>query len=339
MTRSGALRLLLVALCGALAGAWPWRVAGAQTFGPLVDLPPGGRVLTEGRFQVLHYPDETRLAESMLRAAVANDSFVGLPRLRDTVRIALAPDAARFAAWVGGGAPEWGAAFAFPDERLVVMQGRDAPGAGDPLQTLRHELAHIALAEALGRVPRWFDEGYASYVAREWSREEVLTTSVGLVWRGVPTLAGLDSGFHAGADAASRTYALSHRAVAELASLDPERPLELLFANWRETGRFSTALRQAHGMSESDFERRFKRSVRRQYGVLAIGADLSLIAVVLVLLLGPLWWRKRRELQERLRRMRAAEAAQDARERESALAALLGEGRSGPNAAPPPRQD
>jgi hypothetical protein len=306
-----------------------------RTFAFLDSLPPGAAVVTRGRFQILHYPDEARLAQSFLVAAWRGDDFAGLPVLRDTVRIALAPDEETFRDWVGDGVPDWGAAFAFPRERLIVMRGRDESANRDPLRTLRHEIAHLALAEAIGPVPRWFDEGYASYVAGEWDRSQVIETSVGLVWRGVPTLAGLDSGFYAGAATADRTYALAHRAVAELVSLDPERPLELLFRHWKTTGSFGRALRAAHGITELDFEQRFKSSVRAQYGLLAIGADLSLLAVVLVVLLGPLWWRKRRELRERLDRMRAAEAAQEARERASALAALLGEGADGPRANGP----
>lgn len=322
--------LLLLALHTAAAQA-----DSPRTFAFLDDLAPGATIVSRGRFQILHYPDEARLAQSFLVAAWRGDDFTGLPVLRDTVRIALAPDEKTFLAWVGDGAPEWGAAFAFPRERLIVMRGRDESANRDPLRTLRHEIAHLALAEAIGPVPRWFDEGYASYVAGEWDRAQVIETSVGLVWRGVPTLAGLDSGFFAGAATADRTYALAHRAVAELVSLDPDRPLELLFRHWRQTGTFGRALRSAHGITEEDFEQRFKSSVRSQYGLLAVGADLSLIAVVLVVLLGPLWWRKRRELKERLDRMRAVEAAQEARERASALAALLGERASGTGASGP----
>lgn len=327
--RRGAVLLMLAVQTAAAQADSP------RTFAFLDDLAPGAAVVSRGRFQILHYPDEARLAQSFLVAAWRGDDFAGLPVLRDTVRIALAPDEATFNSWVGEGAPEWGAAFAFPRERLIVMRGRDESANRDPLRTLRHEIAHLALAEAIGPVPRWFDEGYASYVAGEWDRSQVIETSVGLVWRGVPTLAGLDSGFFAGAATADRTYALAHRAVAELVSLDPERPLVLLFRHWKETGSFGRALRAAHGLTEADFERRFKSSVRAQYGLLALGADLSLIAVVLVVLLGPLWWRKRRELRERLDRMRGAEAAQEARERASALAALLGEGSAGGGASAP----
>jgi hypothetical protein len=245
------------------------------------------------------------------------------------VTITLARDDAEFRALVGGGAPEWGAAIAFPAQQRIIMQGRDAgPDAGDPRVTLRHELAHLALEEALGPdVPHWFNEGYASFAAGEWGREEVILTSVGLVWRGLPTLAQLDEGFRGGSEVAQRSYALAHRAVAELAGLDPQRGLDLLFMHWREHGAFEPALRRAYGISEAEFERRWRSAVRRQYGAIALVADLSVLSVFLLLLLGPLWWQRRQRQRRRLERMREADVAQEARERASALSALLGEDR------------
>jgi hypothetical protein len=291
-------------------------------------LPPEGASAFEaGRFTVFAFPSEARLARSLLEAAQRRDTFPGLPRPRAHVTIALAPDAQRFRAWVGADAPEWGVAIAFPAAQRIVMQGRDAGAAsGDPAVTLRHELAHLALAEALGStVPRWFDEGYASFAAGEWGRDEVLTTSVGLIWRGLPTLAGLDSGFYYGSETASRAYALAHHAVATLAGIDRERGLALFFDYWRSQGSFERALRSAYGLTDLDFERLWRGKVRRQYGALALAADLTLLSFFLVVLLGPLWWQRRKRQRQRLERMREADAAQEARDRESALAALLGE--------------
>lgn len=316
--------LCLVALAGFLAGP---RVSGAQAWTASAEV-AGARELRQGRFRLIAFTAEERLAAALLESAVRADTFPGLARLRDTVTVMLAPDAATFASWAGQGAPDWGDAFAFPDERRIVMQGRDAGGdAGEPRQVLRHELAHLALAEALGAaaVPRWFDEGYASVAAGEWGRDEVLATSVGLVWRGVPTLDGLDSLFRGGADRASRAYALAHHAVAELQAMGRERGLALLFEHWRREGRFEVALRAAHLQTSGDFEKAWRSKVRRQYGLLAIAADLSVLSVLLVFLLGPLWWNRRKRLRERLQRMREADARQEARERESALAVLLGE--------------
>jgi hypothetical protein len=296
-------------------------LVGAQT------VPSGATEVVASRFTIVAFPSEARLARSMLEAAVARDTFPGLPRPQAAVRILIAPDESTFREWVGPGAPEWGAAIAFPARHLIVMQGTNAGAdAGDPLVTLRHELAHLVLHEALGPfVPRWFDEGYASYAAGEWGRDQLLATSFGLVWRGVPTLAALDSGFYAGAGRAERSYALAHRAVAELASISPDKGLTLLFSHWKSEESFERALRRAHGMTTTQFEERFRGRVRRQYGALALAADVTVLSVFLVVLLGPLWYRRRKRQRARLDALRAADLAQEQRERESALTALLGE--------------
>ena len=174
--------------------------------------------------------------------------------------IAIAPDAAHFRAWVGPEAPEWGAAIAFPESRRIVMQGRSAGSdAGDPVEVLRHELAHLALHERLGnKPPRWFDEGYASVAAREWRREDVLAANVALALRGTPSLDQLEEGFRAGSVAAQSSYALSYRAVSELASLDPARGLSLFFDYWGEGRSLDGAVRQAFGVTLAGFEKEFQ---------------------------------------------------------------------------------
>ena len=319
----------LLAQRGGPFGEWirPDAIAESQAWAPV-----GTERTREGRITILAYPAEARLARMLLAAALAADSFPGLAKPAAPLVIALAPDAATFREWVGRGAPEWGDAIAFPQQQLIIMQGRDAGAeAGDPVVTLRHEIAHLALYEALGPgTPRWFDEGYASFSAGEWGREEVLATSLGLVWRGLPTLSGLDSGFYFGAESATRAYALAHRAVAELARIDPAVGLDLLFTHWQREGNFERALRRAHGMSTVEFERHWRSRIRRQYGALALAADLSILSVFLVFLLGPLWWQRRKRQLVRLDRMRAADALADARERASALSVLLGEGAPSP---------
>lgn len=289
--------------------------------------PVGMRVWTSGRLVVFAGPAEARLATSLLADASARGGFPGIPALRDTAWVWIAPDERTFRRWVGPSAPEWGAAIAFPARRVIVLQGRDAGAdAGDPVRTFRHELAHLALAEVLGPdVPRWFDEGYASFAAGEWGRDEVLATSVGLIWRGIPSLAGLDSAFDGGSDRAQRGYALAHRAVVELAVLGGASGLSPLFTEWRASGSFDAALRAAHGLTAEGFEARFRTVVRRQYGVLALAADLGVLGIALVALVAPFWWRRRRESRARLDRMRAFEARQEAADRASALAELLGD--------------
>jgi hypothetical protein len=286
------------------------------------------RRLDVGRFTAVFYPGDERLARSLLAGAARTDSFPWLPRPRQRVLLAIAPDAAHFRAWAGPSAPEWGSALAFPESRRVVMQGHGAGSdAGDPQEVLRHELAHLALHERLGdRPPRWFDEGYASVAAREWRRDDVLAANVALALRGAPSLDQLDESFTRGAVAAQSAYALSYRAVTELASLDPERGLSLLFEYWTTSSSLDLAVRRAFGVTLAGFEREFQTRTRRRYGGLALFADLSLMLLVLSLLVLPFFVARRVRDRRRLKALLAADAAAEREEQDSALAALLGDG-------------
>lgn len=205
------------------------------------------------------------------------------------------------------------------------MQGSAAPSsAGNPLQVLRHELAHLALHEALGNKPtRWFDEGYAAYSAGEWGREEVLATSFALLMRGLPRLDSLDRWFHGGSSQASAAYALAYRAVADLAALDPERGLTLFLRYWQQTGSLDRAVRAAYGMTLDGFDEHWRKRTMRRYGALALFADLTLALGIMTLFIVPLYIARRRRDKRRFAALVAADEAADRAARESALEALL----------------
>lgn len=265
--------------------------------------------MDRGRFTAVAYPRDSLLAASLLERAVGEDSFPGLPEPRERVLIAVAPDRRRFRRWVGPDAPRWGAAVALPEESRIVVQGSAAGSdAGDPRQVLRHELAHLALHEALGDVvPRWFDEGYAGYAAGEWGRDEVLSTSVRLLVRGAPPLDSLDAGFAGGANEASAAYALSQLAVADLATLDQARGLTTFLREWRVRGSMDAAVRAAYGITLADFETLWRRRVQRRYGALALVANVGLGAGLMALLAVPLFLARRRRDRLRLAAMRQEE--------------------------------
>jgi hypothetical protein len=243
------------------------------------------------------------------------------------VLIAIAPDRRRFREWIGPNAPEWGAAIAFPDSRRIVMQGRDAGSdAGNPLDVLRHELAHLALHEALGELPpRWFDEGYASFAARELDRDEMLAANYALALRGMPSFDELEEQFNGGATSAQAAYALAYRAVDELASLDPARGLALFFDYWKKTGSMDRAIRSAYGMTLSGFEQRWQERTRRRYGGLALFGDLTLAGLVVLLILTPFYLARRRRDRRRMAALVAADEAAERAQRQSALDELLGD--------------
>ncbi len=281
--------------------------------------------IDSGRFTFVAFPRDAELARSLLGEALRRDTFPGLPRPHAHARILITPDALHFHDAVGPAAPEWGAAIATPADQRIVMQGsRASSAAGDPRATLRHELAHLALHEALGDLPpRWFDEGYASYAAGELARDDVLATNVALAFRGVPSLDSLDALFEGGESRAQTGYALSRSAVAAIAALDRARGLSLFLSYWRETGSMDQALRRAYGVTEAGFEAGWKSGARRRYGALALFADVSFAAALCLAVIWPLWLMRRQRDRHRMALMRAADERDERREREDVLHALL----------------
>lgn len=295
--------------------------------------------LDRGRFTAVFYPSERLLAQSLLQDAVSEDTFPGLPRPRHSVLLAIAPDRRRFREWVGPGAPEWGAAITFPESRRIVMQGRSAGGdAGDPREVLRHELAHLALHEYLGDLPpRWFDEGYASYAAHEWSREDALAANVALAIRGTPTFDELDDDFEAGSTTAQNAYALSYRAVSDLAALDPAHGLTRFFEAWRSDQSMDRAMRATYGMTLDGFQQHWQQRTRRRYGALAVLSDLTIGGALLLFVIVPLYVARRYRDRRRMAALVEADEAADRAARDAVLEVFLqGDEQTDLRDGPPP---
>src|SRR5262249_4837397 len=110
----------------------------------------------------------------------------------------------------GRGAPAWAIGVAWPDLGIVAIALRREATVVEPIATLRHELAHLALGAALGdRAPHWLHEGFAYQHSAEWSEQRVETLA-GMAWLDstIP-LADLDRSFPDGELVAHRAYAES----------------------------------------------------------------------------------------------------------------------------------
>ncbi len=284
--------------------------------------PSGALRIDRGRFTVLHYPADRSMAAAVLTEAVRSDMFPGLPPGTHRIVIQIAPDATTFRQWVGNETRRWAAAVAFIHQHRVVVQGgRPGADAGNPMQVLRHELAHIALHDAVGdAAPLWFSEGYASFAAGEDRDDGFLATNVALLLRPLPTLAGVDSMLvSTSATEARAGYALALRAVSDLAVLDREQGLELLLTALRERGSFDLATRRVFAMTAERFERDWQSRTRWRFAFLALGVNTAGGTTLLLLCLLPLWRSRRRAQRLRLDGMREGEALREGAARGVAL--------------------
>ena len=189
-----------------------------------------------------------------------------------------------------GRVPNWGAGLALPAARFIVIRA----DGGDPFRVLRHELAHIALHQSIrGRVPLWFDEGYAVVAAGEFGRFEGLALNLTVARGKVPSLDQLTAGLRGNQSTAETAYALAGTAVTFLERRIPARSLEPLIARLAAGVPFDSALVLTTGLSADRFDEAWRKEIKRTYGLglwfLAGGAW-----TVIAALLGVGYWIRRR---------------------------------------------
>ena len=271
----------------------------------------GYQRLVSGSIEVLFRPSDRPMAERTLRAASTPLRLPGIAVSAPppAARILLAGDPAAFDSLTGG-APHWSAGIAIPARRVIVLPAYSSARTpmGDPLVALRHELVHLALnAHIGGRVPRWFDEGYATWASGEWDAGRGWEIRLALLGGGTPPLDSLRLGWPGRQADARLAYLLSASAVSHLASIGGEDSFRAFIDVWRREGDFDAALRGVYGLTLSGFEAEWRAMVKTRYGWLLalsqMGVVWALVAALLVLVTLP----RRRRNREKLQRMRVEE--------------------------------
>lgn len=250
-----------------------------------------------GRVTAVAWPAQQAVATDLARLADRPAEWPGLG-VRDPgpLRLIVVPDAHLLDSLTAGRAPPWGAAIAVPGARTILLRADE----DDLVRTLRHELAHLALHEAVAvRVPLWFDEGYASWAAGEWDRLGTLELNLTVVRGAVPTLTGLDGALRGSASSADAAYALAVSAVAELARRNPTGTLTPLLRRLESGEDFDAAVLATTGLAVGRFEQEWQRTIRRRYTLgnwLIAGGGWLVVALLVALQV------RRRRRTDRVRR-------------------------------------
>jgi hypothetical protein len=254
-------------------------------------------VVQVGRVTAVAWPAQQAIATDLARLADRPTEWPGLGR-RDPgpLRLIVVPNGRTLDSLTAGRAPAWGAAVALPGARTILLRADQ----DDLPRTLRHELAHLALHEAVTvRVPLWFDEGYAAWAAGEWERFGGLELNLAVVRGAIPTLTSLDGALRGSATTADAAYALAASAVTELARRNPTGSLTPLLQRLERGEGFEAAVLATTGLSPERFEDEWRRAVRRRYTLgqwLIAGGGWVVVAVLVV------WLVRRRRRADQIRR-------------------------------------
>ena len=251
---------------------------------------------TIGPINVVAAPGDLTLAMALAEQAERPQEWPGLGRRGPPpFRLVLARDESDLQRRSGGRAPSWGAGITLPGMRLVMLRA-DL----DPAGTLRHELAHIVLHDAVPvRLPLWFDEGYATYASGAWDALDALALNFAVVRGATPGLDSLDRALRGHPAGIATAYALAGSAVIELARRNPSHSLTPLMELLQARVPFGEAVQRTTGLTVERFDEAWQQGLRRRYSLftwfVAVGA-WAVLAVAVIVASG---WRRRRDRPRR----------------------------------------
>jgi len=298
-----------VAACVALIALAPvlaWTFTIAQTPGV------GFRIRAE--------PGLEEIASRSVRDPGALSDFpgIGSPEvwIRDTVELILVRDLSSLNE-AGFGPPEqWVAGLADPAGLRIALR------AGTELETLatmrtvfRHEFAHLLVHSATGgRAPRWLHEGYAQFASGAWGWDDAWRIQIALFRTGSGSLRDVDLRFRGNQEDVRLAYLLAYTIVQELHSSGGDAGLAALFATLRNGDSVDAGLRQVYGLTQEQFERRWRATVMDRYGWLYLLSRAALFWFLITGVVLTVGLRRMRRDRRRLEEMREQEREPDSEE-------------------------
>jgi hypothetical protein len=284
--------------------------------------PPGDFQRIDDGWLILEFPSSVRArveplarAAEDFRAQLAAD--LGQSVLEHViVRVARDPD--QMAQLAPENAPPfpYAVGMAYPSLHVILLSLL-APGSWetpDLAETLRHELTHVALDEAVAghHIPRWFDEGLAIHESGEFWGKRFRVLWEATISHRLLSLAALDRGFPADGSEVSIAYAESADVVRFLMRDDDRARFGSLVERVRAGAPFERALEDAYDTDLRKLEYEWREEASRRFGLAPMltggGALWTLMAGLSVVA----WAKRRSRAKTKLAAWAQEEAEMDA---------------------------
>ena len=272
--------------------------------------------LTTKRFRILHTAAATVAARELAAQIESIRDGFGHILGRDwlgVTEIRLGVGRVEFEALAlpGGRPPGWAVALAYPAHQIILLDALSLH-APDGQQTLRHELAHVALGQLAKDWPRWFQEG----VAQNVTGERYSLTHYSALFRAVTQervfhFEDLEDDWPDHPADVEVAYAQSAAFVAHLSGKFGPQAMGLLVDGVRKGEPFEQAFGKAFRTSLLVEETDWREMLAARYGWLPLTTSSALLWLVASALCVAAYVRRRQQKEARLAEMAAQDAAED----------------------------
>lgn len=311
--------------------------------GELAPLPRGFDTFDAGWIHLAYPPSLSHWVEPLIQEAQSFRTEASLrlgQAVLSKVRVRLAEDPTQMATLAPTGAPypKYADGVAYSRLELILLTHTPVHTNADHdlLEVFRHELAHLALDEAVqgNQVPLWFNEGLAIHLSRErsFSRTQTLWTAV--ISGNLLPLAEIERHFPDDIVGVPLAYAQSADVVRYLLRQEDQERFRSLIKRLRRGQSFNAAMSDAYGLDSYSLERVWQADVESRYTVWPVVMSGTIVWSSAIVLAGLAWRRKRKRQEATLRRWAREEALEELRRIRIAQAMKEPLASASPEAAP-----
>jgi hypothetical protein len=296
----------------------------------LPGIPVGFNTYDGGWIKFVYHPSIRERVQPLIADATATRSalveWVGQPVLSE-VRVVVARTPGEMATLAPPNAPypDYAAGVAYPEIGLVLLTVKPVhPNSAQDLnEVFRHELAHVALEDAVGGrpIPRWFNEGFAVLASGETSFVRMQTLWTATVSDNLLSLGQLERTFPSEENEASIAYAEAADVVRFLVKREERHRFRGLISRLRDGETMDSALLNSYGEETASLESEWRDEVAKRYTFWPVLFSGSLIWAGTLGLFALGWRKKRRKARATLARWETEEALEDAARRRVVLRA------------------
>ncbi|HEY3255319.1 MAG TPA: peptidase MA family metallohydrolase [Polyangiaceae bacterium] len=286
----------------------------------LPPIPAGFNTYDAGWVRFIYHPSSRERVQPLIAQAeaVRHDlsERLGFPVLSE-VRVQIARTPGEMATFAPSGAPypEYAAGVAYPELGLVLLSLTPvhAGQEQDLAEVFRHELAHLALHDALNGqdVPRWFNEGFAVFASGESSFGRMRTLAMSTVGGSLIPLHELERSFPSDETKAQVAYAEAVDVVRFLVRREDIHRFRTLVSELREGKTLEQAVLDAYTVDLATLELEWRDDASRRYTFLPILLSGTFFWVIALGLAVWAWRRRKRRDKLTLQRWAREEAVED----------------------------
>jgi len=242
---------------------------------------------------------------------------LGQPVLKSVrVDIARTPGEMETLAPAGAPYPAYAEGVAYSEIGLVLLtlNPRYANANYDVRQVFRHELAHLALHDAVGErdVPRWFNEGFAVLASGETSFDRMWELYTATLADRLIPLADVERSFPSDETKASVAYAEAVDVVRFLVRREEAHRFRSLVQSLRDGHDLNAATRQAYAVDLVTLEHEWREDVAKRYTFWPILFSGTAVWALMLGLFVVGWSKRRKRAKVTLERWARDEAREDA---------------------------